>query len=122
MGDEEEEAERKQQQRQQGRRSQVQQEGAAEDSASRETPQEEVQAEDGAGRGGEPLPYGWRRAHSLPPSLRHHSGLNSLAELVVWRRRHHHLTQSGWVHKWRPVIPGSAAATVCITRSNSKSV
>ena len=84
------EAERQQQLRQQQRGSQVQQEeaaleGAAGEPAGRETPQEEVQAVEGAGMRGGPLPYGWRRAHSLPPSLSHHSGMNNLAGLADWR-------------------------------------
>ena len=83
----------------------MQQEEAAKESTivETETPQEEVQAEEGAGVGAEPLPYEWRRAHSLPPSLSHNNGhgLNSLAGLAVWGRRHHHLAQSGWVHKRR---------------------
>ena len=33
------------------------------------------------------MPYGWRRAHSLPPSLSHHSGLNILVGLAVWRHK-----------------------------------
>ena len=37
-------------------------------------------------RGG-PQAHGWRRAYNLPPSLSHHSGLNSLARLAVWRQQ-----------------------------------
>jgi hypothetical protein len=81
--DEEEEAERIQQQRQHQRRNQVQQqeaalEGAAGESAGEEVPQEEHrracwQKEEVHTKEG--VPYGWKRAYSLPPSLNHHSGL-----------------------------------------------
>ena len=111
MEDKEEEAERKQQQRQRWRKSQVQQEeaaleghGAAGEPAGGEAPQKGVQAmevqEDWgewvgscegqvgevAGTRGGPQAHGWRRAYSHPPSLSHHSGLNSLAGLAVWRQ------------------------------------
>ena len=39
-------------------------------------------------RGGpQPHAYGWRRDYSLPPSLSHHSGLNSLVGLADWRHK-----------------------------------
>ena len=93
--DEEEEAEREQQRRQRRRRSQVQEEEAALEGAIGELAggkapleehrrtcwqQEEVHVEEGAA-------HGWRRAYSLPPSLGHHSGLNNLVGLAVWRHK-----------------------------------
>ena len=44
-----------------------------------------MQVVEGVGMRGGPLAYGWRRVYSLPPSLSHHSGMSSLAELADWR-------------------------------------
>ena len=90
------EAERKQQQRQQERGSQVQQEELhwRELQESQLVERHHKRRCNCASRGGswggrgalgEPLPYGWRRAHNLPDSQP--------------ANRHHHPIQSGWVHK-----------------------
>ena len=104
VGDEEEEkAERTQHQRQHQRRNQVQQQeaalgGAAGEPAGGEVPQEEHRRTGWQGEEvhmKEGVPYGWRRAYSLPPSLSHHSGLNSPAGLTVWRHKERQRGQLG---------------------------
>ena len=94
---------RMQHQRQHQRRSQVQQQEALE-SAARESAGEGAPHEEDMGncwqevevhtKGG--VPHGWRRAHSLPPSLNHHSleaqgeakrGRDSDARLAAWRHK-----------------------------------
>ena len=40
-----------------------------------------------AGARGGPQPRGWKRDYGLPPSLSHHSDLNSLTGLTDWRHK-----------------------------------